>query len=616
MNRADWWSQPFPPEGAAASEGILRQLGVSDLDPLTVLIREAAQNSWDARQPEKRVQFAVHLSQPSAHVRRRWADLLLPEPEPPGNFGLSQLFNSPEFTVLTVSDKGTTGLGGPLRADLVTDTSPDFVNFVRSTGEPRDTEHGGGTYGFGKGIFFNLSKVGTVLIRTRCQWDGDVQTRLMASALAHSFGRKARRYTGRHWWGVTANDGVPDPLLDVHADEIADLLELPKRGPDELGTDIVVLAPNLGLRGSQDAEGALERRDPAEAARFLVSALLWNLWPKMVQLEGRPPAIGFTVTLNGEDLPVPDPSAVIRLRPFVDAYARLVEDGQVLHRLRPRTALGRYLDSEFMAPTRNYGHDVAAPFNGPAHHCALMRQAELVVSYRAGPVHPSQMLQYGAVFRSDLGVDHYFAEAEPPTHDAWIPEHLEADGRSIVRMALRRVDECQRAFVDAQGASASTAQVSQVPLGGLSSRLASLMPGVAGVGGAASVGKRSRRRGQPSRSLIRQLTTPHLEEYSGRMCVVTDVEVLPTDVPIRLEAIASVALDAGSELEAPAGASSPEVLEIRALESDLQGQGSIMVVPPDASGRFRVTVLPVPGTVTRVKVRGNFETRPEGGESP
>ncbi|MFD0594037.1 hypothetical protein ACFQZ4_17425 [Catellatospora coxensis] len=62
MTDIGWLSQPYPPEGATAAEGIRNQLGRPELDHLTVLVREAAQNSWDARAGSGAVDFRIDLS--------------------------------------------------------------------------------------------------------------------------------------------------------------------------------------------------------------------------------------------------------------------------------------------------------------------------------------------------------------------------------------------------------------------------------------------------------------------------------------------------------------------------------------------------------------------------
>lgn len=73
-----WWSQPFAPEGSAAAEGIVKQLGRPALDPLTVLVREAAQNSWDARLSDGLVEFGIDVRVLGDDIGA-WRSLLLPD---------------------------------------------------------------------------------------------------------------------------------------------------------------------------------------------------------------------------------------------------------------------------------------------------------------------------------------------------------------------------------------------------------------------------------------------------------------------------------------------------------------------------------------------------------
>lgn len=61
MTEPAWHSQTFPPEGASAAEGIRNQLGRPELDLLTILVRESAQNSWDARTGHAAVDYHLDL---------------------------------------------------------------------------------------------------------------------------------------------------------------------------------------------------------------------------------------------------------------------------------------------------------------------------------------------------------------------------------------------------------------------------------------------------------------------------------------------------------------------------------------------------------------------------
>ena len=61
MNQSPaWFAQRYPPGGAVAGDGIQKQLGTPQLDPLEVLVREAAQNSWDAKlSAERSISFCL-----------------------------------------------------------------------------------------------------------------------------------------------------------------------------------------------------------------------------------------------------------------------------------------------------------------------------------------------------------------------------------------------------------------------------------------------------------------------------------------------------------------------------------------------------------------------------
>ncbi len=76
---AQWWSQPFAEEGSATAEGIINQLGRPALDELTVLVREAAQNSWDARAGTDTVDFTVRVAR-LGDLASAWTDRMLPAP--------------------------------------------------------------------------------------------------------------------------------------------------------------------------------------------------------------------------------------------------------------------------------------------------------------------------------------------------------------------------------------------------------------------------------------------------------------------------------------------------------------------------------------------------------
>jgi hypothetical protein len=252
------------------------------------LVREAAQNSWDARAGDRDVTFRIELRR-LGESAPSWKSALGGGPEEASVDGF-EAATSADSWVLLVSDRGTVGLGGPTRASKrpAKGERNDFVQFLRNVGEPRDTELGGGTYGFGKGIFYRVSGVRTILADTRITASGGITHRLMGASLGRDFyGPDDRRYTGRHWWGKPGDEGVPDPLEGEEAAEMARLLELPSFEGSETGTTVVVLGVDLGLRDTQDDESEDVQRTPYDAGVHLASSMLWHLWPKFVDPSDR-----------------------------------------------------------------------------------------------------------------------------------------------------------------------------------------------------------------------------------------------------------------------------------------------------------------------------------------
>ncbi|MGW1928325.1 hypothetical protein [Streptomyces sp. NPDC001919] len=484
MTEPRWFSQPYPPEGASAAEGIRNQLGRPELDLLTILVRESAQNSWDARSSASTdpVDYRIDVSTVGpAHIGT-WRDLLLAgAPANTDEFPLRDTIRQGTVRLLSVSDRGTRGLGGPTRANDAVGSERDFVSFIRNIGEPRDTALGGGTYGFGKGIFYLLSKPGTILVHTRCRTPhGGFETRLIGCTLwkSHVAVRNGagRRFTGRHWWGDASGD-VIEPLIGAQADTVARRLGLRPFAADETGTTVVVIDPSL------------DDLQPSEAADYLAETIAWHLWPKMISADGGIPAMRFSVTCDGVDHPVPDPRETAPLDMFVSAYeASNGPDGRILECLRPKRLLGRFgAVKRIRPPLEPSRAGRMLNIETLVHHVCLMRPAELVVTYRPGPKPPSENLAYAGVFRADESMDDVYAKAEPPTHDAWNPQSLERPESTFVHSTFRRIDEALDQLLALAGVSRPGAR--NVALGAASTLFSGLVGGAWGVGGATAYTK-------------------------------------------------------------------------------------------------------------------------------
>ena len=184
MNGPAWYSQPYPPEGASAAEGIRNQLGRPELDPLTILVRESAQNSWDARMPGSTapVDYRIDLYAVGPAQVGVWRELLLKEAPLTTHLPLRAFLQEAD-----AAGDGHLGPGderprwsNPGGFTAVAPGGTISRSIVRRHRRTRRTsELGGGTYGFGKGIFYLLSEAGTVLLHTRCRTADGYETRLM-----------------------------------------------------------------------------------------------------------------------------------------------------------------------------------------------------------------------------------------------------------------------------------------------------------------------------------------------------------------------------------------------------------------------------------------------------
>ncbi|MFF4163465.1 hypothetical protein [Streptomyces sp. NPDC001741] len=650
MKTPSWFSQPYPPEGASAAEGIRNQLGRPELDLLTILVRESAQNSWDARLPASPtpVDYRIDMWTVGPAHTRAWRLLLLDgAPAAGDSFPLNETLRRNSIRVLAVSDRGTRGLGGPTRADTF-DAERDFVSFIRNIGEPRDTALGGGTYGFGKGIFYLLSNAGTILVHSRCRTEeGGFETRLIGCTLWKSYVANEpdgmRRYTGRHWWGDTSGD-VVEPLIDGDADAVVRSLGLHPFGAGETGTTIIVVDP------------ILEDRTPVEAADYLAETITWHLWPKMIESAEKCADMRFAVTCDGVDRPVPDPRQTRPINMFVAAYEKMAgQNAAKLHCHRPKKYLGKLgLEKRIMPPFEPSPASRMVGLENLVHHVCLMRPAELVVTYRPGPKPPSVNQGYAGVFRADETMDDVYAKAEPPTHDAWNPQSLERPDSTFVHTTFRRIGEELDGLLSL-GGTARTGS-SNVALGAASSLFSKLVGGTWGIGGAtayAKVGSQATRRrsnphggdlGSPSasdtgralpstrgepagelvgsgtdalsqpppddhlsapvrrRPRVQYVGDPYYEDHGTSTLLVQEFRLpVPGRQRVRADLAVSLPGSGGRETDPPIGAAGPELVGWGGNDTEIHR--AQIFETEGGEPLWRVLVLPAPDTVTEISIK-------------
>lgn len=476
----DWQAEPFSPMGGINGQGVLRQLGRPAMDWAELLIREAVQNSWDARlNNNKPVGFRIIGYELTKEQRSALRDVVLKQG--PSNFDSSKISKA-----LLLQDRNTWGLSGPLRADVVQasdDVPPNFVRFLRNVGQTHDTggRATGGTYGFGKASYYGASACGTIAVYSRCVTGRKtcVESRFIAAQLGAPYADRGRQFTGRHWWGRFSVGKLADPLLCNDADEAAQMLGIPLFNSDETGTSILILDP------------IFSKSRPEEDLALLAEAAARSFWPKLS--DGPCETATMTFDIRWENSEIPLPLKGHGLKAFRNAFRRAVKADALEQRtpffwivpieaLKPRKRLGTLVLIRFDDPQG--AHKPAAepdPFWGPCQHVAWMRTPHFVVKYEVGP--PSPALQWAGVFIAAPDLDYAFARAEPPTHDAWNPQHLPSVSheRTYVKVALQRIKDAIRNFVTPSFSAPSYGSAG-MPLGAFADTLGSLIPAVPGTG--------------------------------------------------------------------------------------------------------------------------------------
>ncbi len=236
------------------ANAVLKVLGRSTLFILDILLRESVQNSLDAAKESGTgyVTFEFDIIRFNNHddLLERLEFLQQGEPDELYN-RLTNRFRLGDPVILVLSDKGTTGLSGPVRRDDGNWRSfqgrRNFENLIYQLGLNHGASKAGGSYGFGKSILYRLSPAGLAVFYSRTE-EGE---RLIFSMISVEENIKSEDSTGIAWWGeVYEHDRhrFSAPVEDPgKIGEILTKLGLSdKRLPEkETGTVICIIAPQL-----------------------------------------------------------------------------------------------------------------------------------------------------------------------------------------------------------------------------------------------------------------------------------------------------------------------------------------------------------------------------------
>ena len=513
------YSAKFAP-GAMDGEGAGKLLGNPDLSRIEVLVRETAQNSWDARGESDQINFTINLRTLDEDTKNLLWETVLPDLAP--ETGQEELRSKDLVTAIEVSDRGTVGLGGPSRNDLYINPSEstNYVDFVLSVGSPRDEPLGGGTYGFGKTVTYTSSEVGTVLIWSRYKEQGQIRSRFIASATGPSYSDGTVRYTGRHWWGHVPETGERvEPIEGAEADKLGEKLFQTTFGPGETGTSLLIISPPINdwATGSSPAEesGGLL----GACARSTAEAVEKHLWPKLLDSQQGRQRMQISVQRDGQNIQLRSPDADPMLRGYAMClYAvRAEQDGFDVSESTLFRA-PEVVEIRSQRPARLLGHlalSIQPKLLGEAatQGVVLMRnRTELVVKTAYRRKMEETGLQWAGVFKPVDDTDDLFASAEPPAHDDWVPnEKTKVGTRDLVRIALKKIDDEVKKYTSAETGRASWTQDGESAVrAGI--RLSGLMTGSTGSAPTRRRSGGARRASHADRPVLR---TGHAERTQG-----------------------------------------------------------------------------------------------------
>ncbi len=588
------YSEPYGSTGNIG-ENFLRLLGTPSTDPLQTVIREAIQNIADAAKlgqgPGVRIRLR-RLNDDQRNCMRNNVLYHLPD-ELNSRKKFNDFLEKEEQVVLEICDFGTTGLGGPTRADRIPlgVEQNDFINFLRNIGAPRDTDRGGGTYGFGKASLYAVSQCQTILVDTLVAEEHGGERRVIGCHVGsrHEVAEDGykKQFTGRHWWGVAdPDDGIADPALGSDAKVLAEALGFPPRMPGQSGTSIMMLDFNP------------EGEDLFAVGQRIVEGLLYSFWPRM--MKDTPVGMQFScsVEVDGVELDIPDPELFPPLHLFCRAMRKArARSGVGVERIfseRPSRDLGWLAIEKGLRSERRPIVVEDSLFRRTSRHIALMRPVQLVVKYLEGTALPDENLEWAGVFLTseDDEVERAFALSEPPAHDDWIPGNLErGHAKTFVNVALRKLD-ARAAEIGLPSASGRNQESDAPPLAKVSGMLGAALEGVDGEG--AGRPRTNNGGGGASRPLRARASRPvflRLEERDGMKVAVFSTSVQQDfDCSGRnLNASASVAIDGAAAHQLDQTILNPEVIELRAEDGSCAELGDTLMID-GASGTYEIVV--------------------------
>lgn len=225
---------------------VLEGLQNNNMPTLDLLVREAIQNSSDASIKQKSKLVNVNFSYGTFY------------PEDFNNEleGISKVLNKRYQTekadYLEIRDKSM-GLTGPTSIFQVTNgkNRGNYFKLVFDTGKKQTEEDSGGSWGFGKSVYYRTG-IGIVIFYSQIETEpGKYESRLIVCLVEDEEDPKSilntakeKNQVGRAWWGKSKGSGSNSEILPISdkktISKILRIFHLSPFDEDETGTSIII----------------------------------------------------------------------------------------------------------------------------------------------------------------------------------------------------------------------------------------------------------------------------------------------------------------------------------------------------------------------------------------
>lgn len=465
----------------------LAALDGTELPHADLVIREALQNSYDARkEADVPVDFRIkgkYLSEEN----KKFIERIMPVAESQAARNLVNELNRRDIFCLQIRDTGTIGLNGPYQDDDEKDFAKlakedqvwNYKDFVWGLGGDKESTKGG-SFGVGKTSLFLVSRIKTICIYSRTRFKGRLQSRfIIKSFYPYDFKEeKARQY-----WFSCERDSDPSrkyttplPFLDEDADDLACSFGMDRFSEEETGTCSFILDACFSRESEESPRDFFVREFPHKVEKWF--------WTKLLPEENVPIEKRINITLYDDDrkLQLEDPaSPSSRYFPFFRCYEIWkkeyerqkcsrgnYEDGlnrfyRIIAYKRPRIILGGLV----VLSLDGIGRDTISEFfpDGTNFCLVRMRDIEFCINYNA---YNYPLINKGtyvfALFHTDPEsrdehspgkyekIDESFRRVENRTHDGWDIKNASGKDKNYVSKAVEAIkDEVDAMFKEKTG---------------------------------------------------------------------------------------------------------------------------------------------------------------------